>query len=112
MKEGDTFQILMGILQIGFNLCLDKKKEMVDHYKNNYEISEEDFKAFEDMQMKYNKDTYQEGVEFMKYDLVAMKNYGVKSFLGKEVKISKFLGFFIENYSKNFSFNIQVLFYS
>ena len=108
-QESDFFNMFLGILNIAFNLCLDKKKEMVDHYKKNYEISDEDFKAFEEMQMKYNRDTYSEGVEFMKYDKKAMKSFEVKAFLSREVKISKFLSYFIENFNKNFSFNIQVL---
>ena len=108
IKESDYFNLFLGILHISFNLCLDKKQEMVDHYKKNYEISDEDFNAFEDMQRKYNQDAYNEGVQFMKYDQKAIKQFGVKSFISKEVKICKFLSFFIENFQKNLSFNIKV----
>lgn len=106
----DYFNLFTGILHICFNLCLDKKQEMVDHYKRNYEISDEDFHSFEEMQMKYNNDAYKEGVEFMQYNQKIMKDFGVKTLISKDLKISKFLSYFIENYHKNFSFNIQVNF--
>ena len=108
IKELDYFNLFLGILHMTFNLCLDKKQEMVDHYKKNYEISDEDFKTFEDMQMKYNKDAYNEGVEYMKYDQKIMKQYGVKTFISKELKIIKFISYFIENFQKNFSIEIKV----
>lgn len=106
-QESDNFNIFYGILQIAFNLCLDKKQEMVDHYKKNYEISDEDFHAFEQMQMKYNKDSYNEGVQHMTYDKKTIQEYEVKAFLSKDIKIIRFLSYFIENFQKNFSFQIQ-----
>lgn len=104
----DSFNLFYGVLQIAFNFCLDKKHEMIEHYKRNYEISDEDFRSFEEMQMKYNNTAYQEGVQFMTYDQKTIKEFDVKTFLTRDLKIIKILSYFIENHQKNFSFSIQV----
>lgn len=104
----DSFNLFYGALQIAFNFCFDKKHEMIEHYKRNYEISDEDFRSFEEMQMKYNNTAYQEGVQFMTYDQKTIKEFDVKSFLTRDLKIIKILSYFVENHQKNFSFSLQV----
>lgn len=110
IKESDLFQMFLAIVHTSLNLCLDKKKEIVEHYKKNYEINDDDFKSFEELQMKYNSDAYKEQVEFLKYDQNAIKTYDIKNFLCREVKISKFVSNFIEKFQKSFSLNTQVSF--
>lgn len=106
----DYFNFYMRIINISLNFSMDKKKEMTEQYKKNYEINDEELKSWEDLQSKYNKDLYEEATENLTYHEDIIKKYNVHNFISKELKIVNYIINLFEKYQNSLPEQYKVLF--
>lgn len=110
-NDVDGMQLFLGLINLSLNLVVDKKREMVEQYKKNYEINDEEVKSWENLQSQYNKDIYNEHMENLRYHEDEIRNYEVYKFVARDVKISNFIATLFENYGNSISLKTEVCFY-
>lgn len=108
-NDMDSIQLFLGLINLSLNLVVDKKQEMVEQYKKNYDITDEEVKSWENLQSQYNKDVYDDHMENLKYHQDAIKKYGVYKFVTRDVKISNFIANLFENYGTSISLKTEVI---